>query len=181
MLEVVVFSIITVILPVVAMLMLFRWLPKQRFTVGGPFQKLTVRASGAVAGWFVTFLVLVQSVLVPSVRRAGRDFEVYSVRGEIVHKDGSPDEASYVAMVNPPSPGSFDGGQLIIDGVLVDKSGAITTTLTLEREGGWRVSVPLIDGQQGVKFKGKEIDIGKRTFICAQKKMDGQTVTPVED
>ncbi len=157
--------VITVLLPVLPMLVLFRLLPNQRFTVSGPFSKLTVRASGAVGGWFVGFVGLLATVVVPSVRLAGQPYDVYVVEGQVVQKDGSPDVEPYAVSIDPPTPKSFGTGQLSIAGVPVRRDHSVPTILTLRR-GNEQVSVNLNPGQPGVKYHGGTVSIGPRTFVA---------------
>jgi hypothetical protein len=84
------YVVVVVLVPTIPAFLLYKYLPKGKTTVGGPFRGLDIKLSGAFAGYFLVLLIatsltvfLIKQRPAPVVQPAVHQYEVYTVRGKI--------------------------------------------------------------------------------------------------
>jgi hypothetical protein len=79
--------VVVVLVPVIPAFLLYRYLPKGKTTVGGPFRGLDIKLSGAFAGYFLVLLIATSMLVFLIKQRPApvppRQYEIYKVRGKI--------------------------------------------------------------------------------------------------
>lgn len=104
---------VVVLLPIIPAYVLYKTLPS-RTVVSGPFKGLNIQLTGAFGGYFLVLLVVVGLV---SFQQKPARYEVWSITGKAVLKNGGPQEqlVHNDFSVQPPTTALYPDGRFTLD------------------------------------------------------------------
>lgn len=164
--EIIVIILLIVLVPIVPAYILYKSFPLTAKTiVKGPFKGLNINFKGAFAGYFIV-LLLVSGICSPYLFQIEKKkYEKWSIWGVIDtngHDDLKKEDVTF--LIEPPSFSVESKGGFFIPQVFIEKKERgypQILSLTIRRKGYKNKTLILRDGEGGVEFVKKQIEITK--------------------
>lgn len=133
--EIIAYSCVIILLPIIPAYILYTAIPAQEGSVEGEYQGLNIKLKGAFAGYFILALLLTSFIGARLMTES--DYEYWTVEGVLdVNNVGEPHLISF--SIEPPDQQVYADGRFVINNVPIRKGKDKRSTLVLAKmsEGG---------------------------------------------